>query len=322
MIKNKHSLLLLLLYLLLTASIGSYLHFFEGHPARLDPSILLLANGAKDINPRRDECHRPKIDDLKKTGGCKVNPSSIKPPSFYSFGDSFSATLLPTLDKLAQEYGISGLQSSYSSCPPIFGVERREKIDNPSEYSCYLFNQTVKGIIDSRNIKNILVFARWSAYFNEYKVSSPDNQKVNSEDFFANKFIETLQYFKKNDIEVWIVQQPPEYEVNIPHILARRAIKGMPPETMMQDLEIYQMRQKKVNALFSKIQQNEGFKNVHFIDPAATMCPEQNKCMTSANGRPLYRDTNHLSQYGVHYLEPLLKPFFKNIQESHNVTAR
>lgn len=317
---KKTPLMILFIYFIICCLLGSALIFMNGIPKRLSTDVLAYANGSNDINPLREKCHRPNIAILRKEGGCIINNENKNLLTFLSFGDSFSATLLPTLDKLAKEYHTSGIQSSFSSCPPIFNINRTVKVDASSDYNCFDFNNLIKKHIHSKNIKNIILFARWSAYMNEYPVTPvPDLKPYNFQEIFHKEFIDTLLYFKKNNVNVWIVQQPPEYKENVPQTLTQQQFRGI-DQKLTQSYHQHQKRQFEINKIFDEIQNHKNLNNVHFVNPARMLCPNFDKCITSYDGKSLYRDTNHLSQTGVSFIEPLLHSIFQEFKKNGIIT--
>ena len=48
---------------------------------------------------------------------------------------------------------------------------------------------------------------------------------------------------------------------------------------------------------------------VRLLDPTVYLCA-RGRCDGSRNGRPLYYDAHHLSEYGNRFLVPMFKPVF------------
>jgi SGNH domain (fused to AT3 domains) len=48
---------------------------------------------------------------------------------------------------------------------------------------------------------------------------------------------------------------------------------------------------------------------VHLLDPRPYLCPD-GKCMGSHDGRPLYSDYHHMSEYGNRFLVPMFRQVF------------
>ena len=49
---------------------------------------------------------------------------------------------------------------------------------------------------------------------------------------------------------------------------------------------------------------------VHLLDPTPYLCRDE-KCIGTQNDRPLYIDTNHLSEYGNRFLIPMFRAAFQ-----------
>jgi hypothetical protein len=62
------------------------------------------------------------------------------------------------------------------------------------------------------------------------------------------------------------------------------------------------------------IQDSAEFCKAKIIDPVDYLCDDE-KCIGSLNGRPLYYDDDHLSEYGNKLLVPMFKTIW-NLPES------
>lgn len=311
----------LILYLVVTSTTGGALHLTQGAPERLSPQVRTYAAGTTDINPRRDECHYPEIDDLRKDGPCLVNKEAPTPPLFLSFGDSFSTTLHPALEQLSQLYDLTGATSSYSSCPPVLGLSRKEYVKDQTHYDCAAFNNLMLDFIKDNDIKHVILFARWSAYMDEYR-TSPAEKTTNDTDtdfriLFRENFIKTLQTLQKTGVTTWIVEQPPEYDIYLPSALAKAERTGHPLKSPGDAFVTHTLRQKEISEIFDLIKNDSAtFPNVHFIDPTTLLCPDKKQCRVEYDGYPLYRDKYHLSRHGSAFIEPLLDNIFVEMSKT------
>ena len=114
---RKNLFIVLLSTLFVIALTGSGISYFKGLPSRFSSPINLLAAGANDDNPRKNECFTQELADLGKRGLCKLGRVTNGTPRFLAFGDSTLDALMPALDMLGQHYNVAGLLASYDSCP-------------------------------------------------------------------------------------------------------------------------------------------------------------------------------------------------------------
>lgn len=302
----------------LTNAASAYIYFSKGAPERLPAEVTRFANGQKDINPRRDECHNMTLEHLSKTKGCALG-SSIPDQSkisFFSYGDSFADTLAPELDRLASQNNIQGYYASYSSCPPVFGIQRINKVDNPSRYHCREFNDTVQDLIRKNKIQNVIWFARWNGYLTGYHVADDDmtpKSDAESIEILKSHIYELAQYFSENNINLYIINQPPEYTENIPGVLAKAALARQSIEKLGLPKDVYVYQKEQVDKLFTSV---KGLPYVHFVDISDLFCGDGAEyCKIVHNGYSLYRDSNHLSIQGAYYLAPKLETIFSDMKD-------
>lgn len=308
------------LSLAIIGAAGAIIAINKGFERRLPQNILNIVSAQTDINPRRDECHERDVASLKASGGCMVleeDEAKNYPVRYLSFGDSFSNTLMPALEELSRKYKINGIQTSFSSCPPVIGIERFKSLEGDYRYPCREFNDTVLGIIKQRNIRNVILFARWSAYTHEYVISdapTPPRDMAQSIGIFEKNLLGTIEMFEKMGVRVWVLKQPPEYPFNVPQVLSKARMFSSGSSVPRISYQIYEERQALVNSIFKKAEDAHPF--TRFIDVAGILCPQpEATCLMEKDGYSLYRDSNHLSVRGIMYTSPLLDGMFKTMSE-------
>ncbi len=294
------------------------IYIYDGLPQRLPAQAIIYASGQNDFNPRREECHQPTITHLKASGPCVVvhdSDAQNYPFRYISFGDSFSNTLMPVLKDLGKKFHINGWQTSFSSCPPLWGVERYRTLGGGYQYPCRAFNEEVFNLITKNNIDNVILFARWSAYENEYvigKANAPPPITMNeSRENFHTAIQNTIISLTNRNIHLWIILQPPEYPFNVPQALSRTSLTHGDPLKLGMSKKIADAQNHPLLSILSKIpSQNTAL--VHVIDLNRYLC-QNDKCKVEDSGHSLYRDESHLSVYGIRYLEALFLPMFKGL---------
>lgn len=317
-ISRKSVFILAFLCALTINAASAYIYFTKGAPERLPPDVVRFANGQNDINPRRSECHNMTLKDLEETKGCVLGTALQDQPkiSFFSYGDSFADTLAPELEELSARNNIKGYYASYSSCPPVFDIQRINKVDNPTSYHCREFNNIIKELIHKNRIRNVIWFARWNGYVTEYLVADDDKTPKNiteSIEILKKHIYQSAKYFRDNKINLYIINQPPEYSENIPGILAKAALTHQSSKNLGLSQEDYNSQKSLIDALFTSI---KDMPYVHIIDISDLFCLKEEKhCKIDHNGYSLYRDNNHLSIQGAYYLTPKLETMFSNMKE-------
>ena len=237
----------------------------------------------------------------------------------FLFGDSHSSSVATALGEAARESGYSMVLWGLDSCPTVLNsslkVLSRDRL-------CKDFNQKGLDILDSFNKKMNVVIVNRTAVFTQGANEVRSNPNI-FERLFASKSEEVNGYLDKKQKEeflrdivetacqiqkkhqVYLVRPIPEMGVNIPQRLSRDMILGKFYADFVIPRSDYLYRTNDVWLAQQTAAMNCGVK---VLDTAAYLC-DDNECMGSIKGRPLYYDDDHLSEYG----NKLLIPMFKNI---------
>lgn len=249
----------------------------------------------------------------------KVNPLSHQPLSALIIGDSHSYA---TLSALAQASKNKVKFWGVTSCPTVFGAKYMTgNMPENKKDMCFLFNDWIKDEIANMDHRLPLVIVNrtslylWGPnehtallnkpkiYFEREPASSDDEAFIKE---FQHKIIEAACFYKK-DRPVYLLRPLPEMGVNVPKTLARNLMFGLNADIKMP-LEEYHERHKWVWEAQDQAAQQCG---VQILDPLPYLCDDQ-YCYGSRNGRPLYFDDDHLSEYGNKYLVPMFEQVFRD----------
>lgn len=107
---------------------------------------------------------------------------------------------------------------------------------------------------------------------------------------------------------VYILQPTPEMRRNIPKTLAKNILFDIDDDLSI-DYHLYLDRNKRIRYLLKEIALSN---RSEILDPAAYLC-KNDRCMAQFEGRPIYFDGDHLSEYG----NKLLTPMFKSALDNH-----
>ena len=109
---------------------------------------------------------------------------------------------------------------------------------------------------------------------------------------------------------VYIVQPLPEMKVNIPITLAKNKLWGIENEDLLLEKELYLKREEPIRKLLKQITDET---DAEILDPMPYLC-NNDACFSTFNGRAIYYDHTHMSEYG----NKLLTPMFKSAIDSIN----
>ncbi|MDY6481798.1 acyltransferase family protein [Acinetobacter faecalis] len=118
---------------------------------------------------------------------------------------------------------------------------------------------------------------------------------------FEKNLTETLCFTAQNH-PTYILQPIPELGLNAPRELAKNILNGRNTDTNL----LFSSYLKRTNQIREIINHSSKKCNVTVLDPSSVLCND-NKCISTYKGRPIYRDGDHLSEYGNKLLTPMFK---------------
>lgn len=301
---NKKAYFATALYVGIPTVILASIFAFNGYKQRLPENIQLITDQSEDRNPRMKECH---MQTGNKIPECKYGEGKV---SLIVLGDSHGAAMIRSIEKAAPQ-GTSVLDWTYSGCPTVEGIK---KINSP-DYKC---GEVVSNLIEKAKVEYpntpIVIVNRLNVLFHGAPeeaskpiryVSSPyDSYSEEYTSEMTEKYIDTVCKFS-GDRKLFITSSVPEYTVEIPKVLAHRAILGNDAEISQKRID-FEERSKLSNHAQALAAQKCGAK---IIDVSSPFC-NSDKCFTTKNGKPLYFDDDHLSVYGADQIIPQFKTMF------------
>lgn len=283
----------------------------EGVVGRFPPAAELVAEEANNFNPRRDDCHPNKG---RTSPSCVWGGADWK---VIAIGDSHADAIITSI-VLAKPVGDAGVvQWSYSGCPFVQGARSVRKINE--DYQCTEFNEWVRSRLDvlPKSIP-ILIIGRYAKaalgknedrlpvdvpeiYFSKvYQASTP--QFLN--EFAQHITVSACQLAKERP--VYMLRPIPEMGIDVPKAMSRRMALGLGNDISIS-IEQYRKRNAWVWAAQDAARDKCGVK---ILDPIPYLC-HGGRCYGTKDGRPLYRDSDHLSEFGNKLLMPIFVELFQ-----------
>jgi len=279
----------------------------KGVPDRFGAEIVNKASEAENINPRQEECHGVEGEVVIR---CVHGGKNIKA---IIIGDSHAMSLVSALQKALADPNAGAVSFTYTSCPTVAGV----KMKGLPNLKCAEFNQSVlKEISTEPSLVPIFIVNRTSYYI--FGSNRPDeinfhrpavyfDSEIDSptEEFqkeFAARMIDMACNFAKIR-PTFLIRPIPEMQVNVPKYAARRILFG----EVLGDISIKRDEYENRHSVV-KHAQDEAHRlcGVGVLDPVPYLCDEKT-CNAIMNGRPIYYDSDHLSEYGNTFLIPMFK---------------
>jgi peptidoglycan/LPS O-acetylase OafA/YrhL len=290
----------------------------DGFPSRFSGAALRYAAGVHDYRPWGG-C-MPALEQLDRNGVCKFG-SATAPPSFLVWGDSHAAALAPGVDARANTLGFSGWVVGYNRCASLIGAAPMQR--NRDDYPCVPIADKVLDLVRDNHIKHVLLASRWDTYISGWErggsetlqdltitFSSADGRRARGMEAFRLSFAETVRRLRMLGADVWVLEQVPPQLVDVPSALAKAVYFGRNPDALRRSYADIEKRRAAAETVFAQYREPT---QASFIDPAEEFCPAKSPCLIAAEGRALYSDGNHLSEFGSLWSQAMLDPFFSSI---------
>lgn len=291
---------------------GGTVHAKEGIAGRLAPEIEAVSREVLNENPRRDEC--------LLLGGV-ASPSCIYGGSHLRaivMGDSHANATVSAVAAAAPSPDSAVMEWAYSACPIIDGVRSHER------EQCGAFVDWAIARLNTvpRDIPVVIVNRHAQFAFGKNEVAGHGDvpqvyftrpYKRAEREFleeYAQNLIETVCQVAK-DRPVYLVRPIPEMRVNVPVSMARAMVLGRQKDVFITRAE-YERRQAFIWRAQDAARDRCGAK---ILDPLPYLC-SGSRCYGERHNRPLYRDDDHLSEFGNKLLVPMFAEIFRQADKA------
>ena len=286
--------------------------------SRIPAHIDLIANEARNRSPNHEFC-------LKGAGvqpaGCVYGGSSI---GAIVIGDSHADASVTAVQAALPDSELGVLGWTYTGCATIIGGTWLWDQDGTRQ--CAMFNEWALQSASTYDSKvPVIIINRATALVfgtPEDRADGDSTPLVHFSQPYSEATPEYLEEFSQHIVDtacswasqrtVYMVRPLPEMPRHVPKTMSRNLILGREADDISVSLSEYHERHRVVwNA------QNEAATRcgVKLLNPLPYLCSD-GQCWASKDSRPLYYDTNHLSEFG----NKLLVPMFRDVFESHLAT--
>jgi hypothetical protein len=289
----------------------------QGVAGRFEPALEFAAAEGNNHNLRRGECH--------------PNKGASSPSCVYGgttrqvilVGDSHADAVVTAFADANGLKDAGVVQWSYNACNFVLGmkiVERNSFLSN-SDYKCEKFIAWVSTqLLTVDSSIPIVIMNRYAA------AAMGANESANRQDqpgvFFTKVYAQTSPTFLAEfsaqitntacDLakhrSVYMIRPIPEMGFDVPKTLSRLMLFGKNNDLFIS-IEEYQKRNAWVWTAQDAARDKCGVK---ILDPIPYLC-KSGRCYGSQNGRPLYTDDDHLSEFGNKLLVPMFAEVFKTL---------
>lgn len=300
---------------LLVAVPAIAVHLKEGVAGRFSPAIEQVALEGDNKKPRRDVCF---TKGGTESASCLYGGKQLRA---ILIGDSHADAVTTALAAAAPNASDAVMDWSYVKCLTTFGVKDSKPRANPNEkcaeflaWAALKLNDVPHDIplviVNRTTMYAIGNNAHWENTANAPLVYFSDPSVFATPGFlaeFSQHLTDTACQLAKTR-PVYLVRPIPEMGVDVPKVLARALLVGRDKEVSIS-LADYHRRHAVVWAAQDAAHARCG---VTILDPLPYLCRD-GRCQGAQNGRPLYYDDNHLSEFGNKLLVPMFAAVFKKI---------
>lgn len=282
-----------------------------GVAGRFSPTIEAAAAESTNFNRRREECHVSKGLTMPS---CVYGGTDWK---VIVLGDSHAGALMTGIAE-AQPKGEAGaVQWSYSGCVFELGLKKSTATEY-NDYKCSEFIALAQSRLKS------LPAAIPVVIINRYAAAVPDEEWDRGQADVATRFFskaprptsDLIAGLSESIVQsacqlaqkrpVYMVRPIPEMGFDVPKTLSRRMVIGLDDDLSIP-MAAYRERTGWVWAAQDAARDKCG---IQILDPTRYLCRD-GRCYASVNGRPLYHDDNHLSEFGNKALVPMFAEVFQ-----------
>lgn len=278
----------------------------NGVMGRISPTIELVAGEQNDKNRRMDAC-------FAKSGiqspSCMYGGAQLKA---ILIGDSHANAITTALAAAIPNTDDGIMEWTYEACPTLRGVhEDQGKCGEFVEWAIKKLNDVPKEV-------PLVIANRTSVYalgHNEKGDASPNKPLVYFDRPYATATPEFLAEFTRRlvdtscllakDRPVYMMRPIPEMGIDVPKTMSRSMIAGQTVDISIS-LDEYRHRHDFIWAAQDAAHEKCGIK---ILDPLPYLCTD-GYCHGSKDGKPLYYDDDHLSEFGNKLLVPMFTEVF------------
>lgn len=277
----------------------------SGFPDRLPQAVAQIDDERSNRNPLRKEC-------LQENAACVYGGAEIRA---ILLGDSHADAVVTALAASLPDTSRQGvLFRGVSGCSPIFGARGAS--------ACERFTAHIAEGIDALHPgKPVIIISRISSMVYGPLAHEDDGVPGRPAVYFSKPFDrpepEFLSEFRRHYLDtacrisrkhpLYLVRPLPEMNTNVPTAMGRALLLGKQRQISISR-DQYEGRHAFIWNVQDEARERCGAK---LLDPLPYLCDEQ-KCYGGKDGRPLYGDDDHLSEYGNRLLVPMFAHVFRD----------
>ena len=231
-------------------------------------------------------------------------------PRVFVWGDSHAMAILPAVDAVCRENGVSGRAATADTTLPVLGwftVRRAGRQQDAITYNAAVFAFIEKEAREGK-LSHIILAGSW-----ESNLSEPGDD----EDALCKALTNTVKNLLNAGCKVIVLKECPRFTFNPPRVVAGARFRGASIDDLATTLSSHKERTEKQQRIFRKIETP----GVQFIDPVDYFTDASGVIRPFDAGGVLFLDTNHLTAYGSLRLKPAFQHALATVFESARATT-
>jgi peptidoglycan/LPS O-acetylase OafA/YrhL len=265
----------------------------------VDPTGLETARYADAVTPERG---RSSCTSLLNRGsakvGCKeLGNASKKEIDVFVWGDSHASALAPAFYKMAKQQRINVEVAANLGCQPVVRMMRVDQFLN-----CFESNQRVLEYIETNRFSVVVLVASFTESLNLGRSRDIDSDRardpVSAMQEFGTNIARTVARIKAAGASVLVVTEAPRFPIAPAFEELRAKTLGLRVSIPVVTRESHEDRIRETYVAIDATSIDER------LDFANFFCPTAEKCRYQYQGRYLYKDSSHLSNFAANTLSP------------------
>jgi len=292
----------------IVGSIGLTFWLSAGLPARLSAADATLIGSGDRLQQDATDCALRPLAAIATGSLCSYGPGSGARADVVVWGDSHALALLPAYERIATARDVRVHLAVHSSCRPLLGASSRAETPTHRRL-CADFNRAAVDAIAAIDPVLVILSAYWG-YPDLDIAATTGDERAEQLPPFQLAFVAALEALGAPRRKVCVIGEVPTLTYVMPYAYAVARWRGEDPAFIALPSSEAKLQHELLDRNFTELRQRYGFV---FVDPKDALCTGATCAIVSADGRSLYRDTNHLSVAGAELLGGALDACFAGI---------
>ena len=236
----------------------------------------------------------------KPNPDCLIGEETTEPKAkVLLWGDSHANHFFNTAKVASTSMPVTFELVSFAGCPSIRGVFR---VNRAYSVKCYEHNEAVwEKLVKNGDFDAIVLASNWANYPRGNNLGDNEDMSVSIENssraFFSNmsNMISDMALLEK---PFFIIDSVPNFPFNPARCNINRKLLGQNRDCNLEESEYKQGKAEFTTFIMQEVNDK---RNVRFVSLDDALC-EKGVCLSVKDGKALYSDSNHLSEYGSKYV--------------------